>query len=1187
MKKIILSLVAVLISQICFSQVGFEDVEITNFPENLTNYTIVDINNDGHNDIVTFGFSSIDWFENTGINGGFLRSKNITEEVQFVQSIVTIDVDADGDVDIISASVSDDKIALYVNDGSGNFGPQQLIATSITVVGAIQSEDMDQDGDLDVVHSSSGSLSWIENTSSTTNNFSTVTSISSNSGFDEFVDFNQDGNLDIFAASASVIVWNQNQGNYQFGSSEAIFNSGFQIYETKIADIDNDGDTDILFLSGSTPLRFYYILNNGDGTFMSPTQIQQFSSYVPDVELRISDADNDGDNDFFLVLGNNVQLIENLGSLNFSSATIVSNLIDLDAIEIDDMDTDGSVDLVMKSNSRSLTLAKGNATTLQFTENAIITSNVDNPVGVVAKDINGDGNKDIIFASEGDRKIGWYEYIGGNQVFGHQRLIHYEPGIPQDVKVFDMDGDGDLDIVSIAEGTQFVGENDSVSWFANDGSGNFTGPNYIDASTNDENKDLAVFDIDNDNDYDVVVIARTAFDGEQLFYYENVDGQGNFGSLQTIASDIGSFSKLSHADIDGDGNMDIVTTATNENTVAWYRNTDGQGTFGAQQIITTSAETVYEAVAVDVDGDGDLDMAYMSNGIFKSIYWQENTDGAGTFGPQMVITSSLGPNGTFVIAAADLDNDGDQDIITSSRELFTSDEVLWIENLDGQGTFDPPKVISTNVGAPRNITIADFEGDGDLDIFTTTSTFGRLFLHKNLGVLFNEISGYVRLNLTGSGCDTTTPAISNMLVTASGTTDTYSSFTLGNSFNGFYQIFAPAGDYAVSLASSLPDNYVSVPETVNVNFGGVDGMQEINFCIEPTGTVNDVNVIVYPSIDDPRPGFDTTYQIVFNNVGTTQLSGDIIFQFNNNKIQFLNASQTVAAQTANTVTFNYANLSPFETRTIDLNFNVFPPPTTNINEGLASTVTINPSQGDATPDDNTYTLNQTVIGSYDPNDIRVLEGDEILIEDIDKYLHYIIRFQNTGTASAINVRVDHVIDNKLDWTTMQLQSLSHPGRVEITNGSDVSFIFDNINLPDSTNDEPNSHGYITFKIKPKNSVVVGDIINAVAAIYFDFNPPIITNTASTEIVEPLSVQEFDENAIVIYPNPAKDIVVIESKYIVKKIAITDINGRSLLSKTLSNSQTEYQLHINDLSQGLYFVKIETDLGIQTQKIIKE
>jgi len=251
---------------------------------------------------------------------------------------------------------------------------------------------------------------------------------------------------------------------------------------------------------------------------------------------------------------------------------------------------------------------------------------------------------------------------------------------------------------------------------------------------------------------------------------------------------------------------------------------------------------------------------------------------------------------------------------------------------------------------------------------------------------------------------------------------------------------------------------------------------------------------------------------------------------------------------------------------------------------LVTTVSINPIAGDITEEDNTLTLEQTVVGSYDPNDISVLEGEEILIEDTDKYLHYLIRFQNTGTASAINVKVDHMLDDKLDWSTMQIDNLSHTGRVEITDQTDVSFVFDDINLPDITNDEPNSHGFIAFKIKPKSNVVVGDIISGVADIYFDFNPAIITNTVNTEIVEPLSVDDFNFNDVKLFPNPAKDKLEVTSNQIIDKLTIVDINGRELNSIKITT--TDYSLDVSDLSNGVYFLEIQSGDSKMTKKFIK-
>ena len=164
---------------------------------------------------------------------------------------------------------------------------------------------------------------------------------------------------------------------------------------------------------------------------------------------------------------------------------------------------------------------------------------------------------------------------------------------------------------------------------------------------------------------------------------------------------------------------------------------------------------------------------------------------------------------------------------------------------------------------------------------------------------------------------------------------------------------------------------------------------------------------------------------------------------------------------------------------------------------------------------------------------------------MDKYLNYIIRFQNTGTASAINVRVENILDNHLDWQSFQLLSTSHDNRVEINDGNQVAFFFDGIYLPDSTSNEPESHGFIAYKIKPKSDIQVGDIISNTADIYFDFNEAVITNTVTTEIVEPVSI---DENTLLnfsIYPIPTSGILTIQTKENISQIEIYDRLGQLL------------------------------------------
>src|SRR5690606_31171757 len=120
-------------------------------------------------------------------------------------------------------------------------------------------------------------------------------------------------------------------------------------------------------------------------------------------------------------------------------------------------------------------------------------------------------------------------------------------------------------------------------------------------------------------------------------------------------------------------------------------------------------------------------------------------------------------------------------------------------------------------------------------------------------------------------------------------------------------------------------------------------------------------------------------------------------------------------------------------------------------------------------------------------------------------------------------RILDTLHPKLDYSTIKPVSSSHDYRVEITDGNHVEFIFENINLPHEAADEPGSHGFVAYKIKPKSNVQIGDFITGDARIYFDFNAPIITNMVSTEIVN-LGLNESSvlANKIIVYPNPAND-----------------------------------------------------------------
>ncbi|MBU2938775.1 T9SS type A sorting domain-containing protein [Lacinutrix sp. C3R15] len=461
------------------------------------------------------------------------------------------------------------------------------------------------------------------------------------------------------------------------------------------------------------------------------------------------------------------------------------------------------------------------------------------------------------------------------------------------------------------------------------------------------------------------------------------------------------------------------------------------------------------------------------------------------------------------------------------------------------------------------------------------------FIVDNVGfreIIANTFSGTVTLDVNNDGCATSTATVENYPIQVN-ETNSNTSFNTFTDANGAFVVetqnitgnFVTQTNYAVYDAS--PVSYTNV---VSV---GVNSFSNQDFCITPNTVANDLIVSVIPTTQ-ARPGFDTSYQIRYTNYGTTTLSGIVDLTYDNSSVTYLNASTIPDATTISSLSWNYASLAPFETRTIDVNFNIVTPPTVNNGDTLTYTTSITPIAGDSTPTNNSYTFNQITIGSYDPNDITILEGPLISENQADDYLAVIIRFQNTGTASAINITVENTLDAFLDWTTFQPIAASHNYNTVISNGNEVDFVFNGINLADSTSDEPGSHGWVFYRIKPKSTFVVGDVISNKADIYFDYNLPIITNTATTQIDATLSVNEIDANKSLfsVYPNPTKNKLTVSIEA-AADYSIVSVNGQLIKKGQLQTG--ENILNTYNLSNGLYFLQVITKEGVFTKKIIKQ
>ncbi len=469
----------------------------------------------------------------------------------------------------------------------------------------------------------------------------------------------------------------------------------------------------------------------------------------------------------------------------------------------------------------------------------------------------------------------------------------------------------------------------------------------------------------------------------------------------------------------------------------------------------------------------------------------------------------------------------------------------------------------------------------------------RLFLVEDLGwtisgdflgedCLTNKILGTAFLDENADGCDINDIILTNFMVNA--TDGTYSFATLVND-EGEYDLTVFENNYNVTLLN-IPDYFVVTPATSTANFTGFGNEEELNFCLTAIQTIEDTNVTLLP-IDEARPGFESEYQLVIENMSTQTVANLVVtLTFDETLQTFVTAIPTATSITANQLTFSIENLQPFASSIINFTMQTFTPPTVNGGEIAEFTAIVTPDANDNTPNDNTFILEQEIVNSFDPNDKRVVQGGEIFIEEASEYLDYIIRFQNTGTASAITVRIEDTLSENLDWTTFKPISASHDYTVQITDGNQVEFIFNNINLPHEAADESGSNGYIAYKIKPVAGLVIGDIINGnTAGIYFDYNLPIVTNATSTEIVEVLKIDNFVlNNQITIYPNPTSDIINIQAENGIElqEVMIYNLQG----SELMSFKQHLAAIDVSELSTGIYFLLIKTDSGLVKHRLVK-
>ena len=452
------------------------------------------------------------------------------------------------------------------------------------------------------------------------------------------------------------------------------------------------------------------------------------------------------------------------------------------------------------------------------------------------------------------------------------------------------------------------------------------------------------------------------------------------------------------------------------------------------------------------------------------------------------------------------------------------------------------------------------------------------------GGTFYTIQGNQKLDSNNNGCDALDNLFPNLKFNISDGTNLGSFIS---DISGNYAIPVQAGTQTVTPVFENPSYFYVSPANVVIDFPAQLSPVIQNFCVTANGSHQDLEINLLP-INPARPGFNAMYKLIYKNKGTTAGSGTLNLTFNDSVLDLVSAQPTATTQTLNNLTWAFTDLQPFESREITFTLNVNSPmetPAVNGGDILNYVATITIAAADETPNDNTFVYNQTVVNSFDPNDKTCLEGATISQVKVGDYVHYMIRFENTGTFPAQNIVVKDMIDmTKFDINSLVPIKGSHSFVTNISAGNKVEFIFENINLPF---DNANNDGYVAFKIKTKSTLVSGNTFSNTASIYFDYNFPIITNTATTTI-QTLANQDFEfASYFTIYPNPVKDVLKIDFKNSIEVQSINIYNTLGQLVLVIPNAQNTNNVDVSSLKSGNYFIKINSDKGTSSSKFIKQ
>jgi len=700
-----------------------------------------DIDNDGDFDILTATYGSdgrITWVENLG-EAKFGLQHNIHVDIKGATDVFSIDLDGDGDQDVLAASQMESAIYWYENSDDGNFSETKIISGSVNSAQSVFAIDLDNDGDNDVLSAgwTGNQIAWYENLGN--GNFGTQQAITTNAEKANSVfaiDLDNDGDNDVLSASSddNKISWYENFGDGAFGEQQVISTDLDDARSVYAADLDMDGDNDILSASFWDGKIAWYE-NLGGGIFSDQKIIILGNGHAE--KVFASDLDNDGDFDVLSAswYEQNVSWYENLGDGTFGEQNLISEFGGSKTVYAVDLDNDGDNDIISNAYWYE-NMGEG-----EFSSDNYIITTPCCPENVIAVDVDNDMDMDVLYASSyypniGSvfsfyPKIGWFENDGMQINENHYLTTPDTLLFATRVFPFDFDNDGLLDI--------FAGFKNIIVWYHNENNGEFTYQGIIDSIPNNI-KSLYLTDFDNDGDPDILASSSyvdhygMVMGEAQITWFENIDNAEEWIS-HLLYSYLSTWCILQSLaiDLDKDGDVDILSTDCSGDSFYWFENT-GNGDFLFFELEIPDDIEIIDFDIADVDLDNDIDIVATAISNSKSsfpVIWLEN-DGTVNFNNYHYVDEDAY---SYRLLVKDLDNDEDQDIV-----INTSDSTIGFYFNDGNGNFNLEEVFEAKDCDFWDISSADMDNDEDMDILYISDINKIAWIENQYYSAINEVS---------------------------------------------------------------------------------------------------------------------------------------------------------------------------------------------------------------------------------------------------------------------------------------------------------------------------------------------------------------------------------------------------------------------------------------------------------------